>query len=150
MQVKKMAFKKEIVIDAPVETVFQIATDIENMKHIMEHVLSVELLTEGPLQKGTKMKEVRAIRGGKTEATVEVTDYITNETYSVKSENNGLFVHYHYDFHRKDQGTVVKLKVTIQTTGLINSLLKPMITRIIKKEDKNQLKHLKRYIEEKR
>jgi hypothetical protein len=54
-----MAFIKEVYIEASVETVFNVASDFNNSVFIMDNVVGIELLTEGPIQKGTKVKELR-------------------------------------------------------------------------------------------
>ncbi|MFD1739776.1 SRPBCC family protein [Bacillus salitolerans] len=143
-----MAFKREVWINAPLEKVFEIASDLRNSAAILEHVVDVQLLSEGPISKGTKLKEVREIRGRKAEALIVVTEFIPNQKYSVKSENNGLFVEYHYTFHPKDSGTIVQFEGVIHTKGFMNVLFKPVIASIIKKEDGNHLEDLKKYIEQ--
>jgi hypothetical protein len=144
----QMGFKRDIVIDAPVEKVFEAATNVNNFKEIMVNVVEVQLLTEGPFQKGTKFKEVREIKGRKAEAIIEVLECVTNEKYSVKSENNGLFVEYRYVFKPQGEATLIQFEGIIQTKGIMNNLFKPIITSIIKKEDGDHLLYLKQFIEQ--
>lgn len=141
-----MAFKKEVFIKAPVETVFNAATDFNNAMKIMENVVGMEVLTDGPVQQGTKIKEVRNIRGMTAEAILTVSEFTPNQSYSVHSENNGILVDYHYSFLPKDEGTVVQFEGIIRTKGLKNLLLKPIVTKIIKKEDENHLEKLREVI----
>ena len=144
-----MAFIKEVYIEASVETVFNVASDFNNSVFIMDNVVGIELLTEGPVQKGTKIKEVREVRGRTIESILVFTEYVANQKYSVKSENNGIFIEYHYSFHPQDSGTVVNFEGFIRTKGFKNTLLKPIVTAIIKKEDGDHLERLKEFIERK-
>ena len=144
-----MAFIKEVYIDASVETVFKAASDFNNAVFIMDNVVGIELLTEGPVQKGTKIKEVREVRGRTIESILVFTEYVANQKYSVKSENNGIFIEYHYSFHPQESGTVVNFEGFIRTKGFKNTLLKPIVTAIIKKEDGDHLDRLKEFIEQK-
>jgi hypothetical protein len=144
-----MAFIKEVYIDASVETVFKAASDFNNSVFIMDNVVGIEMLTEGPVQKGTKVKEVREVRGRTIESILVFTEYVANQKYSVTSENNGIFIEYHYSFHPQDSGTVVNFEGFIRTKGFKNTLLKPIVTAIIKKEDGDHLDRLKEFIEQK-
>jgi hypothetical protein len=144
-----MAFIKEVYIDASVETVFKAASDFNNSVFIMDNVVGIEMLTEGPVQKGTKVKEVREVRGRTIESILVFTEYVANQKYSVKSENNGIFIEYHYSFHPQESGTVVNFEGFIRTKGFKNTLLKPIVTAFIKKEDGDHLNKLKEFIEQK-
>lgn len=144
-----MAFIKEVYIDASVETVFNVASDFNNSVFIMDNVVGIEMLTEGPVQKGTKVKEVREVRGRTIESILVFTEYVANQKYSVTSENNGIFIEYHYSFHPQENGTVVNFEGFIRTKGFKNALLKPIVTAIIKKEDGDHLDRLKEFIEQK-
>lgn len=144
-----MAFMKEVYIEASVETVFNVASDFNNSVFIMDNVVGIELLTEGPVQKGTKVKEVRDVRGRTIESILVFTEYVANQKYSVTSENNGIFIEYHYSFHPQASGTVVNFEGFIRTKGFKNALLKPIVTAIIKKEDGDHLDRLKEFIEQK-
>ena len=144
-----MAFIKEVYIDASVETVFKAASDFNNSVFIMDNVVGIEMLTEGPVQKGTKVKEVREVRGRTIESILVFTEYVANQKYSVKSENNGIFIEYHYSFLPQESGTVVNFEWFIRTKGFKNTLLKPIVTAFIKKEDGDHLNKLKEFIEQK-
>lgn len=144
-----MAFMKEVYIEASVETVFNVASDFNNSVFIMDNVVGIELLTEGPVQKGTKVKELRDVRGRTIESILVFTEFVANQKYSVTSENNGVFIEYHYSFHPQESGTVVNFEGFIRTKGFKNALLKPIVTAIIKKEDGDHLDRLKEFIEQK-
>lgn len=144
-----MAFMKEVYIEASVETVFNVASDFNNSVSIMDNVVGIELLTEGPVQKGTKVKELRDVRGRTIESILVFTEFVANQKYSVTSENNGVFIEYHYSFHPQESGTVVNFEGFIRTKGFKNALLKPIVTAIIKKEDGDHLDRLKEFIEQK-
>lgn len=64
---------QSVVIERPVEEVFKAAVDFSNSPQIMEAVVAVELLSEGPVREGYKFKETREIRGRKVSAVIEVT-----------------------------------------------------------------------------
>ena len=67
--------EKSIMIKKPIEDVFQAATDFSNSPEIMDAVVGVELLTEGPVREGYEFKETREIRGRKVSSKIVVTDF---------------------------------------------------------------------------
>lgn len=137
-----------VIITKPVEEVFSFAANMDNSTQIMENVVSIEKLTEGPVQVGSKFKETREIRGRKASSIIEFTEFVPNERYVVKSEANGLKVIYYYDFKPTvEGGTKVNFQGDIHTSGIIMKLTKPIIRKILKKEDGDHLKQLKRLIE---
>ena len=142
-----MAFTLETFIQAPLEKVFEFATDYRNATSVMDNVVETEKLTDGPVQQGTKIKEVREIRGRKAEAIQIVTEYLPNQKYSVKSVQNDYTIEYHYSFTAKEDGTTVHFKGEIRTRGIKNILFKPMFERIIKVEDSDHLDRLKKLLE---
>ncbi|QFT91004.1 Polyketide cyclase / dehydrase and lipid transport [Bacillus sp. THAF10] len=137
-----------IVIARPVEEVFSFASNLENATKVMENVVAIEKLTEGPIQVGSQFKETREIRGRKASYVMEFTEFESNKRYSVKSESNGLTVVYHYDFKPTvEGGTKINFHGDIHTSGFMMKLTKPIIRRILKKEDADHLPQLKRLLE---
>ncbi|MFD1019791.1 SRPBCC family protein [Thalassobacillus hwangdonensis] len=143
-----MAFRQSVLINAPLDEVFNTATDFDNSPEIMDNVVEVEKLTEGPVGTGTKVKEVREIRGRKAEATLEIVEFVPNAKYSVQSVHGGVTIIYHYQFSDSGEGTRVEFNGELKTKGLKNLLMKPLMTAVIKKEDSDHLEKLKKYIED--
>jgi uncharacterized membrane protein len=145
-----MAFTETVYIDAPVETVFAITTDFTHSPMIMANVMKTEMLTEGPMQVGTQVKEVRNVRGKEVETVLVVTEFMPNETFTVRSESVGMSVEYQYRFMAEESGTTVDFTGSLHSKGLKNALIKPLFERVLKKEDKDHLISLKEYIEQKK
>lgn len=141
------ALDQTIVIDRPVDTVFQWTTNMEKSPEIMTHVEKVEKITPGPVEKGTRYHEVRNLGGRRVQSELEVIDYIPNERYSVTSEQNGVRITFTYTFKPEGDGTYVTFDGDVQTAGLARSLFKGMIVRMIAKEEVWHLKTLKEFIE---
>ncbi|MGR9048294.1 SRPBCC family protein [Halobacillus faecis] len=143
-----MAFMNQsVIIEKPVEEVFSMATDFKNSPEIMDTVIDVQLLSEGPVKEGYRFQETREIRGRKARSIIEVTDFDPNRKYSVRSHQHGLDLRYHYEFVQTSEGTRVDFQGELYTEGLRNKLMKPLIKQIIKKEDQDHLQHLKKFIE---
>ncbi|GGF20353.1 hypothetical protein GCM10010954_18890 [Halobacillus andaensis] len=144
-----MAFlESTVIIKKPLEEVFQIATDFTKSPEIMDAVVEVKPLTEGPVRKGYQFREVREIRGRKAASTIEITDFEQNKSYTASSEQNGLDLRYHYTFVETTEGTKIEFVGELFTKGIRNKLAQPLIKKIIKKEDENHLDNLKEFIEQ--
>lgn len=137
-----------VIISKPVDEVFSYAANMDNSMKIMQNVVAIEKLTEGPVQVGAKFKETREIRGRQASSIIEFIEFLPNERYVVQSEANGLKVIYHYDFKPTvDGGTKVHFQGDIHTTGIVMKLTKPIIRKILKKEDGDHLSQLKKLLE---
>ncbi|UOQ45151.1 SRPBCC family protein [Halobacillus salinarum] len=139
--------EKSVVIQKPIEEVFAQATDFKQSPRIMDAVVEVELLSDGPVKKGYQFKEVREIRGRRVPSVIEVTEYKPGERYSVRSNQQGIDLRYHYAFTQTTEGTKVSFTGELYTEGLRNKLTKPFLQMVIKKEDEDHLDHLKKFIE---
>ncbi|WP_082232450.1 SRPBCC family protein [Halobacillus massiliensis] len=143
-----MAFlEQQVLIKKPLDEVFHTAVDFTKRPEIMDMVIKVEPLTEGPVREGYKFKEVREIRGKKAAAVIEIVEFSPQKSFTAQSEQNGLELRYHYHFLETSEGTRVTFKGELSTEGLRNSLFKPLIKKMIKKEDENHLENMKHYIE---
>ncbi|WP_096156286.1 MULTISPECIES: SRPBCC family protein [Bacillus] len=139
-----------VEINKPIEEVFSFFTHIENSLEVMSNVTKVTLLTEGPLQVGSKFEETRNIRGKEATAVIEVIELDAPNRYGVKSDSNGLTVTYHYYFRPTlDNTTKVSFEGKIKTSGLRMLLSKPVIRKILQKEDGEHLRTLKELLEKK-
>ncbi|WP_110114871.1 SRPBCC family protein [Bacillus sp. CGMCC 1.16541] len=143
------AFQDHVIVDVPLEEAFAFASNVENATKVMKHILKVEKLTEGPTGVGTTYKETRAIRGREASAVITFIDFVPNERYSVQSEVQGLETIYHYTFKREGDRTHIRFSCDINASTLTMKFIKPMFTKIIKKEDGNHLQEMKKAIENK-
>ncbi|WP_188207724.1 SRPBCC family protein [Alkalibacillus aidingensis] len=142
-----MGFKREVFVNAPVEQVFQKIARYEYAEEKLDHIVKIEILTNSEVQKGTEIKETRDIKGRQVDAIWKVSDYQPNQRFTVKSDQNNLHLIYNYDFEEETGGTRIKFTGNIKTSGMRNLIYKPLIKRIIIKEDGDHLKKAKEYIE---
>jgi carbon monoxide dehydrogenase subunit G len=143
----KPAFSDKITINSPITEVFSFISDISNGTKLNTDVVEVVKLTEGPISKGTKFKEVKTIRSRRAEAFIEVAQYEPSKAFSARSDANGLIVTYHYQMNEEANGTQVSFQCEVQTSGIVMALTKPLIIKILKREDGDHLKNIKRVLE---
>lgn len=127
--------------------VFLEVSNFLNYPEIFEHIEEMQKITDGPIDIGTRIQETRLIRGFKAHATLEIVTLEPSKRLVVKNEPSGLVILQDYVFEQTGQGTRVQLTSKVKTKGLRNLLTKPVMTKILKKEDVENLEHFKKYIE---
>ncbi|WP_017186229.1 SRPBCC family protein [Alkalibacillus haloalkaliphilus] len=142
-----MSFTRSVTIDAPVDQVFRVISKYEYAVSKLDHIIDLKLDQE-EVTEGTKITETRHIKGQNINNTWEVTEYEPNQRFVVKSEQNKLYLTYRYTFTEEDGHTTVNFDGNIATSGLRNLIYKPLIKKIIIKEDGEHLNKVKAYIEE--
>ncbi|MBY0123391.1 SRPBCC family protein [Bacillus sp. S/N-304-OC-R1] len=143
-------FRSSVIIHKPLSEVFHYMASMENVSEMMPNVVKMEKLTEGPIGKGTKLKETRSVRGKTVNADIEFVEYKQDQTFITRSNSNGLITEYVYNFHEIEEGTQVEFDAFVKTSGLVMKLTKRFIVDMIKKEDGFQLEYLKEMLEGKK
>lgn len=106
----KIALTKDI--EQPVDRVFDIFTDLEGAADRIEGIKSLDVLTSGPVGKGTRFRETRVMF--KRDATEEmtITSFEPNQRYSVDCLSCGC--HYETVFEFLPKGSSTRVEVTLQ------------------------------------
>ncbi|MDQ0158143.1 SRPBCC family protein [Alkalibacillus salilacus] len=141
-----MSFSREIVIQAPVDDVYQVVTKYEYISEA-SHIVDVSIDHVDDLAAGDQLIETRQVRGRKVDSTWTIDEMKENQLFVVSSDQNQLHLTYIYTFSEVEEGTHIRLDVMMKTKGLRNKLMKPFIKKIIEGEDGEQLQYIKNYIE---
>ncbi len=130
-------------LDCPVEQVFAFVIDPKNLRSWQSGLVENQMLTEGPLRVGTRVREVRAMGPRRSEVQAEITALELNKRLATKTLTKPQ-VTINYTFETKGAGTRLTYEFVMQTSGLTR-LLEPIIAGSIKKDsdsDFEQLKHV--------
>lgn len=76
-------------INAPTERVFAAATDFPTAPQRVSGITKIEMLTTGPVGKGTKFRETRVMFGKDATATMEVIDFQPGRSCTLGSTECG-------------------------------------------------------------
>lgn len=138
------------VIQAPIDTVFARCSDFAGAPEVVGGIQSVEMLTEGPVGKGTKFKETRVMFGKEATETLEVVSFDPPRSYQIGAESHGTHYLSTFTFAEKDAGTEVHLVFEATPLTLfakvMSVVMKPMIKKVISECSKD-LDDLKNAIE---
>ena len=140
------SFRSDVLIAAPSERVFAALTDLANAPKLLSGIGEVQLLTPGPLGKGSRFRETRTVQGSKATVEVEISEFEPNKRYAARNEMNGVEIVYCYDVQARDSGTRVELECQVMARGL-KKLMVPIIVGVLEKEDRGHLESLKKLVE---
>ena len=137
-------------IRAPRERVFALATDVHNAAGRIPAIHRIEVLTEGPVRKGTRFKETRVMFGRPATEEMTVTEFEPPARFALGAESCGC--RYHSEFHFAEQAGETEVRLTIQATPLtwfarvMGFLMRPLF-KLMGKECGKDLAALKQLAE---
>lgn len=102
-------------VAAPVETVWDVATDLEAMPGTMSAIARVEVLTGGdPFDVGTRWRETRVMMRREATEEMTVTHAERPSSYTVEADNHGVHYVSTFTFAPLD---AVRTEVTLTFSG---------------------------------
>jgi carbon monoxide dehydrogenase subunit G len=135
-------FKRSVVIQRPVEEVFDFATDLDKAPLFMPGVTKIEMLTEGGLKPGAKFRETRLIKGKERRAVIEVVQHQRPKVHAACAAMMGMKATYTVRFAQEGPGTRVDLDAEVKG-NLLWKLFLGMISKAMEKEDGDYLNRLR-------
>lgn len=119
-------------IDAPVERVFALFTDLGKAEENIDGIKKLELLTSGPIGKGTQFRETRVMLGKEATEEMEITEFEPNESYRVEAESCGAKYITKYSFQPKGDTTVVRMSFEGKPLTFAAKLMSPAMLLMAK------------------
>lgn len=140
-----MRLDMEIMIDRPVQQVFDVWSDKERSPDWAAPVQEVRKLTEGPVGVGTKFLEIARIPGGRVEDTIEITGYEPGRVLD-GTWTGGMEGYWESRFHERDGGTLFRLHVDVTPSGFMGRL-EPIIGGFVRRAMRKDIETFKRAVE---
>lgn len=140
-------FAFDVTIARPPAEVFSVVTDLERLPDWQPAVVGVEKLQEGPLRTGSRLKEVREVRGKRLEQVVEVSAHEPGRAFGLRIVEGPLPVHGDLTFTPTgDGGTRLHMHAFGRASGAMR-LLQPLLNVGLKREFRSQYGRLKEIVE---
>ena len=133
-------------IDRPREEVFAFLVDFDRAAEWAPEITRVEMLTGGPLRVGSRYREMRWTSKGESHIDMEVTAFDPPGRYSAAFDAGGYHATFNYMFTPDGDGTRVEMSCIVRADGA-RKLLSPIITWLLRRQDKQKLRNLKRVLE---
>jgi uncharacterized membrane protein len=119
-------------IDAPVEEVFRRAIDLRNAPQWASQIKKIEVLTDGPIRKGTRFRETRVMFGREATEEMEVTSVNEPRDFTVECENHGCHYVTEFKFTPVGSGTEIKMKFGATARGFFARFMGVMMGPLMK------------------
>jgi len=138
--------ERSIVIDRPVEEVWEFVHDTADNILWQTTLAESEKLTEGPMDVGTRVREVRHFLGLRIESTWEMTEYEPNSTSAIRGVSGPIPLSGRYRVEAFEGGTRFTVTGELDAHGSFK-LTEPVFARIARRELEANLGHLKDLLE---
>jgi uncharacterized membrane protein len=146
------AVKFNVRIGAPREDVFAVFADLPRAPERVKGIVRLEMLTDGPVQKGTRFKETRVMFGKEATETMEVTEFDPPRSYTVGAHSCGMHYVARNDFRTDGDATVVELTFGATPTTFVAKIMAAVMSKMMagacRKAVEQDFADLKRYIEQ--
>jgi ligand-binding SRPBCC domain-containing protein len=133
-------------IKAPVERVFQYASDPDTAAEWQDGVIESRKNPGGETHQGTTMRSVRVLMGQRLESTAEVTEFVPNQKYAVRSTGGPVQFHMHQTFTPDGDTTRVNTHMEMEP-GETMGVSDAVVARSLREQMENGARKLKDVLE---
>jgi uncharacterized membrane protein len=117
-----------VVINRPIEQVFEYVTNIENAPKWKSRLLEIKRTSEGPVGVGTTQTSVGQFLMWRPQTNVEITEYAPNRKVGFKTTSGPVSAMGEFTFESVEGGTRVTLVSGMKPTGFLK-LVGPILAR---------------------
>jgi carbon monoxide dehydrogenase subunit G len=139
-------YEQSVWIDRPVEEVFEFASNPEKEPLWNTGMVESEIVSEGPMGVGTRVRSVNRVLGRNAESTWEVTEYEVNRRKAVKSTSGPMPFRSASVFESVEGGTKLTFSMKAEARG-ISKVIAPVIVRMLKGQTEKSFANLKEVLE---
>lgn len=113
-------------IAAPPDRVFALFTDLRNAPSRVKAITALEVLTDGPIGKGTRFRETRTMFGRSCTETMEITGFDPPRSYTVAANSCGCLYRTEFAFRPDAGGTAVEFTFSATAQTFWAKLMAPL------------------------
>lgn len=135
-------------VDAPVERVFAVASDIERAPEVISAITKMDMLTPGPVGVGTRFRETRIMFGKEATEVMEFTVFDPPRSYTLVADSHGCHYMSTFRFTPEAGGTRVDFEFTGDAHSfgakVMSAVMGPLMKGTMRKmlaKDLRELKH---------
>jgi hypothetical protein len=114
------------VVAASPDRVFALYTDLEHAPGRCKAIKKLELLTPGPMRKGTRFRETRVMFGKEASETMEVVEFEPGRSYTVAAASCGSRYLTTFAFRPEGAGTRVDVRFEATPVSFFAKLMSPL------------------------
>ena len=119
------------IVNAPPRRAFEAFSDLRNADKNVSAIKKIEILTEGPIGRGTRFRETRIMFKRDCTETMQVTQWnpqAAPPSYGIGGESCGIRFETTFRFYpeRSGQATRVELEMTMKAVSLFAKIMSPL------------------------
>lgn len=122
-----MQFNTSIHVAADPARTFAAFTDLRNAAGNIRNIKHIEVLTDGPIRKGTQFRETRTMFGKDAVETMEITAFDSPNGYSVGCGSCGARFDTDFRFTPVSGGTRVDVSMKTVPTSVFARIMSPLM-----------------------
>ncbi len=119
------SFTIERHIDAPGAETFAVFSDLQSAPDRIKEIVSLEVLTDGPVGAGTRFRETRIMMKKEATEEMEISDWRPGEGYVVTCDSCGCHYETKFSFSPSEKGTLVRMQMDTTPVTLSAKILGP-------------------------
>jgi hypothetical protein len=113
-------------VNAPPDRTFAVFSDLRGAPGRVSGIKKIEVITEGPVGKGTKFRETRIMMGREATENMEVSEFEPGRSYAIACESCGVRWNCRFAFAADDGGTRVDVEMASKPVSLMGRLMSPL------------------------
>lgn len=113
-------------INAPRERVFEVFTDLHNGAKNISGILKLDVLTAGPIGKGTRFRETRKMFGKEATETMEIVEFSPPSGYTVTANSCGCAYKSTFTFTSAGEATDAEMRFSAKPQSFMAKLMSPL------------------------
>jgi len=114
-------------VDAPADRTFEVFSDLRRAPERIPDIISLEVLSEGPVGVGTRFRETRKVFGKEATEEMEVVAYEPGRVYAVECESCGARYRSEFTFRGgASGGTDVEMSMRVTPLSMMAKLMSPL------------------------
>lgn len=134
-------------------TTFSLFTDLRTADQRVSGIKKLEVLTDGPIRKGTRFRETRVMFNREATEEMEIADFQPGRSYTVVCDSCGARWTSRFEFHPDSAGTRVSLDLRCEAISFFAKLMSPLaglFAKSVKKCIEQDMEDLRKAIESQR
>ena len=108
---------------APVDVVWNLATDLEHLPEAIPGISGTEILSDGDFGVGTRWKETRTMLGRQASEVMTITAIEQGRSYTAEAESSGMHYVTTWEFAPTERGTEIVMRFGGEATGTLTKVM---------------------------
>lgn len=113
-------------VEAPIDRVFEVFSDIPRADEMVDDIIRIEMLTDGPVGVGTRWRETRLMFKKEATEEMEVTAFDRGRSYTVGCQSCGCEYESTWRFESEGDATRVDFEMGYRPTTFLARVMSPL------------------------